>query len=65
MQFSQTYYNTLTPMQHAANNAWFAQMLSYLKEDGVLYVPVLDKRFNKQGEDRHSLRGALRHAAGG
>jgi len=51
MQFSQTYYNTLTPMQHAANNAWFAQMLSYLKEDGVLYVPVLDKRFNKQGEE--------------
>ena len=51
MQFSQTYYNTLTPMQHAANNAWFAHMLSYLKEDGVLYVPVLDKRFNKQGEE--------------
>ena len=51
MQFSQTYYNTLTPMQHAANNAWFAHMLSYLKEDGILYVPVLDKRFNKQGEE--------------
>ena len=51
MDFSHTYYNTLTPMQHAANNAWFAQMLSYLKEDGVLYVPVLDKRFNKQGEE--------------
>jgi len=51
MQFSQTYYTTLTPMQHAANNAWFAQMLAYLKEDGILYVPVLGKRFNKQGEE--------------
>ena len=51
MDFSHTYYNTLTPMQHAANNAWFEHMLSYLKDDGILYVPVLDKRFNKQGEE--------------
>ena len=49
--WSQQYYHTLTPAQHAANNNWFAQMLSYLKDDGILYVPVLDKSFNKQGHE--------------
>ena len=52
---SQRYYNTLTPAQHAANNNWFEQMLSYLKEDGILYVPVLDKSFNKQGHEIFSV----------
>ena len=41
----------LTPEQHAINNIWFTSMLSRLKEDGILYVPVLGKQFNKQGEE--------------
>ena len=41
----------LTPEQHETNNNWFELMLYFLKEDGVLYVPVLDKEFNKKGEE--------------
>ena len=41
----------LTPEQHQINNEWFKSMLSMLKDDGVLYVPVLDKEFNKKGEE--------------
>jgi len=53
--WSQQYYNTLTPAQHAANNNWFEHMLDYLKEDGILYVPVLNKCFNKQGYEVFSI----------
>ena len=41
----------LTPEQHDANNKWFHNMLTMLKDDGVLYVPCLDKSFNKSGEE--------------
>ena len=41
----------LTPEQHDANNKWFHNMLTMLKDDGVLYVPCLDKSFNKLGEE--------------
>ena len=41
----------LTPEQHETNNNWFELMLYFLKEDGVLYVPCLDKSFNKLGEE--------------
>ena len=41
----------LTPEQHAINNKWFTSMLSRLTDDGILYVPVLGKQFNKQGEE--------------
>ena len=41
----------LTPEQHETNNEWFHNMLTMLKSDGVLYVPCLDKSFNKQGEE--------------
>ena len=40
----------LTPEQHEINNEWFKSMLSMLKPDGQLYVPCLDKSFNKSGE---------------
>ena len=54
--FSETYYPTiqgysLTPEQHKANNQWFASMLDRLKDDGILYIPVLHRSFNKQGEE--------------
>ena len=54
--FSETYYPTiqgyrLTPEEHKANNQWFAEMLDKLKDDGILYIPVLHKSFNKQGEE--------------
>ena len=62
MQWSQTYFvndttrsdivtANLTPEKHETNNNWFELMLYFLKEDGVLYVPCLDKSFNKLGEE--------------
>ena len=61
-QWSQTYFvhdtsrndivtANLTPEQHETNNKWFHNMLTMLKDDGVLYVPCLDKSFNKLGEE--------------
>ena len=41
----------LTPEQHEINNKWFHNMLSMLTPDGKLYVPCLDKTFNKLGEE--------------
>ena len=41
----------LTPEQHETNNKWFHNMLTMLKDDGVLYVPCLDKSFNRLGEE--------------
>ena len=50
-QWSQKYYDGLPQGLHDINNKWFNLMIQYLKEDGVLYVPDLDKSFNKQGEE--------------
>ena len=56
--WSQTYFNTdgivtadLTPDQHNANNRWFKSIRDKLTDSGVLYVPILDKNFNKSGEE--------------
>ena len=49
--WSQTYFTNLSITEHAINNRWFMNTLSYLKEDGILYVPVLDKEFNKKGKE--------------
>ena len=50
-QWSQSYFNDLTHWEHTVNNNWFKNTLSMLKDDGVLYVPILDKEFNKLGEE--------------
>ena len=50
-QWSQSYFTNLTPDQHNANNNWFKNTLSMLKDSGILYVPILDKNFNKLGEE--------------
>tara|TARA_B100000029_G_scaffold10102_1_gene11030 strand:+ start:294 stop:488 length:195 start_codon:yes stop_codon:yes gene_type:complete len=49
--WSQTYFTNLTIKEHLVNNEWLMNTLSMLKEDGVLYVPVLDKNFNRLGEE--------------
>ena len=52
MQWSQKYYGATIPDGfHDINNKWFNLMIYYLKDAGVLYVPDLDKSFNKQGEE--------------
>ena len=50
MNWSQTYFTNLTLDEHIANNNWFKSMLYMLKDDGQLYVPILNKSFNKLGE---------------
>ena len=49
--WSQTYFTNLTLDQHNANNNWFKNTLAMLKDSGILYVPILDKNFNKLGEE--------------
>ena len=49
--WSQTYYTNLTLEQHIANNNWLMNTLTMLKDDGVLYVPNLNKTFNRLGEE--------------
>ena len=56
MKWSQQYFHGLSPFQHTVNNTWFETMFEIaLKEDGILYVPVLDKYFNKQGEEMYRV----------
>ena len=50
-EWSQSYIKGLTFEEHHMNNEWFNSMLSMLKDDGELYVPLLDKSFNKLGEE--------------
>ena len=48
---SHTYFTNLTLEQHIVNNNWLLNTLSMLKEDGELYVPCLNKSFNRLGEE--------------
>ena len=52
-EWSQSYLKDyrLTFEEHHMNNEWFNNMLAMLKDDGELYVPMLDKSFNKSGEE--------------
>ena len=50
IQWSQKYYD-LPQECHDVNNKWFDMMTSCLKDDGVLYVPDINKSFNKQGDE--------------
>ena len=49
--WSQTYFTNLSVREHMINNEWFMNTLTMLKDDGVLFVPVLNKQFNKLGEE--------------
>ena len=49
--WSQTYFTDLTLDQHIANNNWFMNTLTMLKDDGVLYVTTLNKTFNRLAEE--------------
>ena len=51
MAFSQTYYPNLDPYEQQYNDIWVMKMLSMLKDDGVLFIPDLNKSFNKLGKE--------------
>ena len=50
-QWSQSYFDNLPPNQHNVNNQWIQSMRDRLTDSGILYVPILDKEFNKLGEE--------------
>ena len=50
-QWSQSYFPDLTLEEHNAINNWFQSMRDRLTDSGILYVPILDKEFNKSGEE--------------
>ena len=50
-QWSESYFPDLTLAQHDVNNQWFQSMTSKLTDKGILYVPILDKEFNRLGEE--------------
>ena len=52
MKFSEEYYKdlNLNPYQHYVNNVWFINTLDKLKETGRLYIPDINKTFNKYGD---------------
>ena len=50
-QWSQSYFPDLTSEEHNINNNWFQLMRDRLTDSGILYVPILDKEFNKLGEE--------------
>ena len=51
--WSQSYMKEykLTFEEHHLNNEWFNNTLAMLKPNGKLYVPLIDKTFNKLGEE--------------
>ena len=49
--FSQKYYSHLDEFQQQINDIWFNKMLTMLSDEGQLYVPDLNKSFNKLGEE--------------
>ena len=50
-QWSQSYFTNLTPDQHNMNNRWFQYIRDQLTDIRILYVPILNKSFNKSGEE--------------
>ena len=49
--FSAKYFPDLNEFEHQYNDIWFNNMLNKLTEKGQLYVPILNKSFNKLGEE--------------
>ena len=47
--WSKKYYEGLTEAQHKINDNWFKNMLHFLNNTGILFVPNLQKSFNKNG----------------
>ena len=55
-EWSQSYMKDyqLTFEEHHLNNEWFNNMLARLTDNGKLYVPLINKSFNKLGEETNN-----------
>jgi len=51
MSWSKKYYEGLAEAQHKVNDVWFKAWTRVLKNTGVLFVPNLQKSFNRKGEE--------------
>ena len=49
--WSKKYYEGLTEAQHKVNDEWFKNMIKFLNNTGILFVPNLQKSFNRKGEE--------------
>ena len=49
--WSKKYYEGLTEAQHKVNDEWFKNMRKFLNYTGILFVPNLQKSFNRKGEE--------------
>ena len=53
--WSKKYYGCskegLTEAQHKVNDVWFKDTLKLLNNTGILFVPNLQKSFNRKGEE--------------
>lgn len=58
-EFSRKYYSGLTDSQHEQNNKWFEFQLNLLKNTGILYIPNIQKTFNKQGLEISKCQGDI------
>ena len=61
LNWSSNYYEGLDDFQHQANDVWFYRMRQLLKDDGVLYVPDLNKTFNKLGQEVENTMARDQH----
>ena len=52
-EWSQSYMKDyqLTFEEHHLNNEWFNNMINRLTPEGQLYVPLINKTFNRLGEE--------------
>ena len=49
--FSAKYFPDLNEFEQQYNVIWFINLVNMLTEKGQLYVPILNKSFNKLGEE--------------
>ena len=49
--WSKKYYEGLIDAEHKANDVWFKDTLKLLNNAGILFVPNLQKSFNRKGEE--------------
>ena len=58
-EWSQSYLKDyqLTFEEHHMNNEWFNNMINRLTPEGQLYVPLIDKTFNRLGEEVNNEDG--------
>ena len=61
INWSSNYYEGLDEFQHQANDIWFHQMRQQLKDDGQIYVPNLNKSFNKLGQEVENTMARDQH----